>query len=166
MSNLSLFELTKEQLELISMIEESEDLSGEVDEFTEAALQITKDQYVAKAIDYVAVIQDRQFKVLRAKEAIKQLQGFIAENERVEKKLKEKLQAATQIFGPITAGFTKLSLRKSEETIITDMAKIPEKYLSKQIVISADKTAIKKDIKAGVEIPGALVNTKQNLQIK
>lgn len=166
MNKPSLFELSKEQLELLEMVENSSSLDGEIDEFTEAALEIHKMQYVEKAADYIAVIQEKVYQNQRAKDAMDQIKAFEAANDRVINKLKNKLEDATKLFGPVQVGFNKLSLRKSDETIITDMAKIPEQYLTRKEVISADKTKIKKSIKSGEEVPGAHINTKENLQIK
>ena len=166
MNKISLFEISKEQLELINMIEESTDLDGEVDEITEAALQINKEQYIEKAVDYIAVIEHQEAKIERAKLAEKQIKAYKDRAQRVVDNLKRNLQSAVVIFGPTEAGFHKLSLRKSEELIIENSEKIPGEYLDKKVVITPDKMKIKKAIKAGEEIEGVYINVKQNLQIK
>lgn len=60
----------------------------------------------------------------------------------------------------------KLSFRKSESVDITDKNLIPKDYLVEKVTIAPDKTAIKKAIKEGKTIDGAVLKENQNLQIK
>lgn len=60
----------------------------------------------------------------------------------------------------------RLSFRKSESVEVYDITQLPESFLKVKIEKSLDKDMIKKAIKSGVEVPGATVITKQNLQIK
>ena len=162
----SLFELTKQQIEILELVENSETLDGGIDEFAEAALIINREEYVEKAHNYIAVIKEKEFNIQRGKEAKKQIDEYIKSNERVVTKLKEKLEDATKLFGPTEVGFHKLGLRKSDETIINDLQKLPEEFLNRKVVVTPDKAKIKKAIKSGEEVPGAELMIKQNLQIK
>lgn len=58
-----------------------------------------------------------------------------------------------------------ISFRKTTSVNVTDMAKIPEKYL-KYAEPTADKTAIKNAIKAGEDIAGAEIVEGQSISIK
>ena len=60
----------------------------------------------------------------------------------------------------------KVSWRKSEVCNVLNIEAVPEEYLRTKITIDADKTAIKKAIKAGAEIPGAEVIQKLNMTLK
>ena len=60
----------------------------------------------------------------------------------------------------------ELSYRKSEAVIFTDEAAIPSEFKKEKLTISIDKIEIKKAIKAWTEVPGAVIETRQNLQIK
>lgn len=60
----------------------------------------------------------------------------------------------------------ELSYRKSEAVIFTDEEAIPSEFKKEKTTISIDKTEIKKAIKAWTEVPGAVIETRQNLQIK
>lgn len=60
----------------------------------------------------------------------------------------------------------ELSYRKSEAVVFTDEEAIPAEYKKEKIMISVDKTEIKKALKAWTEVPGAIIETRQNLQIK
>lgn len=60
----------------------------------------------------------------------------------------------------------ELSYRKSEAVVFTDEEAIPAEYKKEKITVSVDKTEIKKALKAWTEVPGAMIETRQNLQIK
>lgn len=165
-NKLSLFELTREQLDLISLIENSEETETGEDLYLQAGLEINRLDYADKAADYLAVIRHKENDLLRAKEAEEQIKVFKARAQRVIDRLKTNLTSAAVVFGPLETGFHKISLRASEETVITDMEKIPEKFLDRKVVISANKTKIKSAIKEGEEVPGAFVKKNQNLQIR
>lgn len=59
-----------------------------------------------------------------------------------------------------------MTFRKSESVNITDEQLLPDDYLNITIVTKPDKKIIKDAIKAGKEVLGAELVTKQNLQIK
>ena len=61
---------------------------------------------------------------------------------------------------------TKVSFRKSEQTIIEAEDLIPKEYIKEKITRTPDKTAIKNAIKSGQKVDGAYIETKQNIQIK
>lgn len=58
------------------------------------------------------------------------------------------------------------SMRSSESVDITDENAIPKEYIKIKTETAPDKTAIKKAIKAGKNVKGAELVTKNNLQIK
>ena len=60
----------------------------------------------------------------------------------------------------------KISWRKSEICNVLSMEAIPEEYKRTKVTVDADKTAIKKAIKAGAEVPGAEVIQKLNMTLK
>lgn len=60
----------------------------------------------------------------------------------------------------------KISWRKSEICNVLSMEEIPEEYKRTKVTVDADKTAIKKAIKAGAEVPGAEVIQKLNMTLK
>ena len=59
-----------------------------------------------------------------------------------------------------------VSFRKSEAVIITDLDLIDPKYKTEIIDVKVDKAAIKKMIKDGADIDGAVIEERQNIQIK
>lgn len=60
----------------------------------------------------------------------------------------------------------KISWRKSDVCNVLSMEAIPDEYKRTKVTVDADKTAIKKAIKAGMEIPGAEVIQKLNMTLK
>ena len=58
----------------------------------------------------------------------------------------------------------KVSYRTSESLKIVDETLIPDQFM-KIPAPTPDKTAIKKAIKAGTDVPGAILEKKQNIQI-
>lgn len=59
-----------------------------------------------------------------------------------------------------------ISYRKSEIVNILDENVVPKNYIKTKVETSVDKTAIKKAIKNGENINGAILETKLNMQIK
>lgn len=60
----------------------------------------------------------------------------------------------------------KISWRKSEICNVLSLEAIPDEYKRTKVTVDADKTAIKKAIKAGAEVPGAEVIQKLNMTLK
>ena len=60
----------------------------------------------------------------------------------------------------------KLSYRKSDSVEVSDINLLPKEYVKEKVELSADKTALKKDIKSGKEINGAKIVTNLNMQVK
>lgn len=59
-----------------------------------------------------------------------------------------------------------LSFRKSTSVVITDENALTDDYKKRVEKWDADKAKIKADLQNGVAVPGAVLETKQNLQIK
>lgn len=60
----------------------------------------------------------------------------------------------------------KITWRKSDVCNVLSMEEIPDEYKRTKVTVDADKTAIKKAIKAGAEVPGAEVIQKLNMTLK
>ena len=66
----------------------------------------------------------------------------------------------------IKSDLATFSKRKSESTDIENIEQIPQEFITVKQTFVPDKTAIKKAIKEGREVPGAKVIINYNLQIK
>lgn len=60
----------------------------------------------------------------------------------------------------------KITWRKSESCNVLNIEQLPNEYLRTKVTVDADKTAIKKAIKAGIEVPGAELIQKLNMTLK
>lgn len=101
---------------------------------------------------------------------IKAAQAKLTARRRKETDLKARIAGHMQNAGihkiEAADGTFTASFRKSTATEIDDESQIPQEYIKQTITESIDKTAIKKAIQDGKEIPGAKLITRQNLQIK
>ena len=59
-----------------------------------------------------------------------------------------------------------VSFRKSDAVVITDADLVPPEFKTEVVDVKIDKTKIKKMIKDGVDIDGAYIEERQNIQIK
>lgn len=87
-----------------------------------------------------------------------------------EKVAKNKAENAKKLLSEYLAGEkfkttrVNISYRKSESVVIDDINQLEEECLTYKV--EADKTKIKEMIKSGVEVKGAYIENKQNIQIK
>lgn len=60
----------------------------------------------------------------------------------------------------------ELSYRKSEAVVLTDESLVPAEFKKEKVSISVDKVELKKALKSWLEIAGASLEIRKNLQIK
>ncbi len=67
---------------------------------------------------------------------------------------------------PLKGSTNTLSVRTSDAVVITDEAALPAEYIVNKTIIThtADKVAIKKALKAGLDVPGVDLEFRSNLQ--
>ena len=80
--------------------------------------------------------------------------------------LKNYLQFNLQPGEKFATSRMQLSWRKSQAVEIVDEFKIPDDYIKVKYQTQIDKESIKEKLKAGEEIPGAVLVLRQNLTIK
>jgi len=139
---------------------------GELSPELEIKLAITQEELTKKATNYGFVIMQNQSEIEVIEAEIKRLTALKKCLDNTNEKLKEAVSFAMQTYGifEVKTPTLKLSFRESQAVEITDENKLNAKYFSYKSVI--DKTAIKSDIKSGLIVDGAVIITKQNLQIK
>lgn len=88
--------------------------------------------------------------------------------ERKVERLKDYLTRSMELTGDklLETPRVKLSFRKSKSVVVDDIKKLPPEYIKEKVELSADKTALKKVLQAGVKIEGAILTENNNLQIK
>lgn len=163
-TNVNLYELTAERQAAIDALEVDPE-TGEVTGFEafDALDMAFEDKLEAYGISIKNLLSeagqlDAERKVLqeRSDTAKKKAESLKA-------RVSEAMQAAGK--DKYRTARVELSFRKSEAVEIDGRTKLDEKYLRYKKP-EPDKTAIKQALKTGIEIPGAALVTKRNLQIK
>ena len=159
----TLYTITEDQRLLNAMLEEN---GGELTPEIEEAMQITEDNFIAKAEAYGATISEYDAQADACDAEIKRLQAYKKTCQNVSKRMKESLTMAMQAFhtDKVTAGTFRFSFRKSTAVVIDNEDMIPEEYFK------TERTLCKKELmdalKAGDIIVGAKLETRQSLQMR
>lgn len=153
---------------LAAIIAQLEDNGGELTPELEQQLTITEERFAEKAADYGAAILNLRAMADAAraeKDRLAKLQKFY---ENASKRLEGALCSAMDTFSrpKIETPSVRLFLRHSTATEIDDLEKVPNLYKTTKVEQVADKTAIKKAIQDGVDVPGAHLIDNVSLQIK
>lgn len=105
-------------------------------------------------------------------DAIREEEKTLAARRQAKEKIVERLKNAVaasmtlQDEAKFETAKVAFSFRKSEVVEITDIDKLPAKYVTVKTTTAPDKTAIKAALKSGETIEGASLISKQNLQVK
>lgn len=161
--NNTLYDIKQEYLTLINEIEE---LEGEITPEMELQLKINQSDLQTKAIAYHSVILTKDAFNTTIDNEINRLQAIKKRNNNLVYKLKNSLVSAVELFGAFTIGTNKFSLRKSERVTIEDENLLPKKYKTIKLTEQPDKALIKKDLKIGIEIKNAYIVEHYNISIK
>jgi hypothetical protein len=160
---MNLYEITREALELASLLE-TEELTPELEEM----LVINQEQLQAKAGNYAKVIANIQGDSDAIDAEIKRLKAMKESKDRAVTRLKDAVKNAMLVSGidKIESPLFKLSLRRSESVEVEVPEALPIDWQVKKVTITADKVAIKQAIKEGYAITGARIIENFSLQIK
>ena len=159
----TLYDIKKEYLELINQVEE---LDGEITPEIEQQLIINQNELQNKAIAYHSVILAKDSFNIQIDNEIKRLQALKKRNNSLIDNLKNRLVGAIQTFGEFTIGTNTFGLRKSERVEVEDVNQLPKQYKTIKVTEQADKILIKKDLKLGKEIENCYIVEQFNLKIK
>ena len=157
---MTLFDINKAILEFDYEIDEE---TGEILNAQDLdALQLARDEKIEGVGLWIKNLQAEA-------EAVKKEKDAMAERQRrLEKKaesLKDYLAYALQ-GEKFSTPRIAMSWRKSESVLIPDEALLDDRFVNITMIKKPDKKLIKDTLKAGREVPGAELITKQNLQIK
>jgi len=158
---MNLFEITKEQQELINQIEI---LEGEITPEIEELLTINKSELNQKSIAYLEVIKQKDGVNTVIDAEIKRLQALKKRNVNVTTRLKDNLLNAVKLFGDFEVGTQRFATRKSQTIEVEFIGELPNEYLTVKTTTTANKVELKKALKSGIEIEG--VTLKDNLNLK
>ncbi len=163
----SLYELDKAYLQALESAMEIDEETGEVT-INESALEAMEMEYGAKIdniVCYVKNIEALNDAIKKEEEALKRRRQVNANKvERLKRYIGCSLNSRG--YDKYETAKNKLSFRKSESVVITNQALIDPIYLKMKTEISVDKTALKQDLKGGMEIEGCYLETKHNLQVR
>lgn len=159
----TLYDIKKEYLELINQVEE---LDGELTPELEYKLKINQSELTNKAIAYHSVILSKEAFNTTVDNEIKRLQALKKQNNNVIDKLKNSLVSAIELYGDFTIGTNTFSLRKSERVEVEDVNKLPKEFKTVKVTEQANKVEIKKALKLGQEIKNVYLREIFNLKIK
>lgn len=161
--NITLYNITQEQAYLNSLLEES---GGELTPEIEEALAINEANFLIKGEAYVESVA--KYKALEeAAKARKQYFDEVAKTAaKIQQRLKDRLLCALEDFGMAKAemGLHTISTRKSQVCEIYDAELVPDRFTIIEKKVS--KTAVKDALKAGEDVPGAVLINSKTLQIK
>ena len=163
-----LFELTHEMTQVEGKMEQwAMEHDGDITDFPlNNEMSVIEGQLDAKVADigvwYKNILSN-------AKELAEEKQK-LAKREQVLKNKAERLKTyLTMTVNPgykVETSKVVIGWRKSESVEVDDPEGLPEVFQKIITTVSADKTLIKKEFKAGKEVPGAELIVKQNIQIK
>ena len=169
MSSVNLYHISLETQNLYDRLLDSiDEETGEVDIDLVSALEVKKEEFASAAINYATVIRMLQRKTEEADAEIKRMAAIKDKLGRTVETMTKTLSAACQGLGfeKINGLTAAISFRKSEQTIIDNAELLPSEFVKEKVTYTPDKTAIKNAIKAGQDVPGAHVETVNNIQIK
>ena len=160
----SIYQLTKEAKELASLLSENELNKG-----IELDLTINQEAIQKKSIDYAYVVKSFESDIDTIDSEIKRLQALKSVRTNAITRMKEAVLDAMEVYGieKVETPTLKLLIRKNPESVdLVNEYQIPDKYRKEKVVVSIDKVAIKKDLKDGIEVEGALLKQSTRLEIK
>lgn len=162
----SLYEIEKKYLVLAEQLNEN---GGELTPELEQELTISNKDLQTKGVNYAFIIKDFENSNQVIDNEIKRLKRIKEVNEKTIARLEYSISNAMKLFGidKIETPILKISFRRSESVEVLDLNLLNKKYIkTSKPIESADKDLIKKDIKDGKNIQGAILKINQNLQIK
>lgn len=165
MSNLNIFQIESQYLELANQLIES---GGECSPELELQLTINQDQLEQKARGYGFVVKQMESDISIIDAEIKRLGELKKSRQKTIDRLETTVSNAMQLYQieKLETPTLKISFRKSESIEIDNEADIPAQFLKEKITYSIDKVAIKEAIKKGEVVIGARLQQNKNIQIK
>lgn len=162
---MEIFKIAQEFLDLLNEIEEIE---GEITPELEERLKINEANMAKKMEDYCKAIRYYEMTVANAKSEKERLDKLIKRSERSQQWLKDAILNVMNATGKpkVSAGTFTVGTRKSTAVNIIDESAIPARYANEVVTVKIDKTAIKDAIKNGEEVPGAQLVERKSISIK
>lgn len=160
----SIYTLNKDYAELSAMLEAAE--TEEEIQAIQDTLEMINVSIEEKLENTGKFIKNTESDITGIKAEIERLTAMKKTKENFVERLKNNVEFALKEKGleTLTVGTFKAGYRKSESVEIINLDVIPADFT--KVEIKADKTAIKKAIKAGETVDGAEIKVNQNFYIK
>lgn len=162
---MKLYEITDNYLATIDGLE----IDEETGEITNVAAHFPMQEFKDKAINVSKYINNLQAEANAIREAEEQMYRRRKRLERNHESLKEYLRNEMQRadITEISCPYFEIKRKKGLVSVdVIDESLLPSKFKAVKITESPDKTAIKKAIEAGEDVPGAKLVRKERLEIK
>lgn len=161
----TLYGITSELNDILTQLEE---LGGEITPELEQALAINEENFAAKSEDYGHAILNLKGMAAAAKAEKERLAALQKFYENTYNRLDNALKTAMVATGhdKVETPTMRISLRHTTATEVDDLDAVPMEYKTTKVEVVADKTAIKKAIQSGEDVPGAHLVENVSLQIK
>lgn len=160
----SIYELNKNYQEVAALLEtaETEEELQAINDTLEM-IDVSIEEKVENTAKYIKNVESD---IEGIKAEINRLTTLKKQKERNTEWLKTNIEYALKNKGidKLEVGTFKCGYRKSESVEVDDLTAIPSDYTKTEV--KADKTAIKKALKAGEEINGVHIQTNMNFYIK
>ena len=150
---------------IVSLLFDADNDTGEVNEELAAKLSELQMEKSEKLDNVGAYIKN----LLAEAEMLKKEEKALKERREAKERKAERLKnyLASVLNGEkFESARVVCSWRKSESVVVPDVDLLPDEYIVIKTETSADKNEIKAALKAGKEVRGAYLETKNNLQIK
>ena len=161
---MKLYELTQNYLNLLDLLENPEVPA----EMVQAALEEVEGNFEDKVENIIKLIKSVEGDIKAYKEEEMRLSTRRRTLENKVANLKVYLESSLKAIGKkeIKGKLFTLKIQKNAPSVvIDDLNTIPKEYLKESLIL-VDKTKLKEDLKNGLEIPGARLETKESLRIR
>lgn len=165
----NLYRLTADALALRDKVYESLDTeTGEIDTGLSDALALKQDEVTDKIVAVAQIRRELYARIVEAKAEIARITAIKERMERAVSALEKDVLNACEALGikRIDTNDCVISFRKSEAVEIYNEAAIPEFFIDTKVTKTVNKTAIKQAIRDGLQVDGARLVERQNIQFK
>jgi chromosome segregation ATPase len=161
---MSLFNTVARRNMLLAQIEECD---GELTPELEEQLTISDDRLQESALFLLGLRETAQTNIVGAKAEMERLKAFIGTNQKAIDRIENELKAAAIRLGTINAGTYRITTKKSQGVVVLDENLLMAAYMRTIPATSKpDLKLIGEALKAGKDVEGAVLETRQNLNVK
>ena len=164
---MNLYTPTRQRLALLDEINDAE---GILTPDLEERLRVSDERISEGVAALLALRETAEGQLTGAAATIAQAQAFRAGTQRALDAVNAQLLDAARRFGTLSVGTFRVSILPSKAVVVDDEAAVPRQFQRYVAPVEEqwlpDKTAIGKALKAGEAVPGASLETRENLQVK